>query len=115
MALAPKIFHLLSENGDIFESTSSCFEAKVFFIPFLQFINTMTIDIHTYTVEELAIWLKNRPTGASFVDVREHDELVEQGTIHGYNLNIPYFLTNTNVALFEKKFSVLDKENQVII
>jgi hypothetical protein len=73
----------------------------------------MTIEINTYTVEELANWLNNRPSGSSFVDVRELSELIEQGVIAGYDSNIPYFLTNTNVALFEKKFSALNKNSQV--
>ncbi|KAK4510148.1 uncharacterized protein ATC70_006320 [Mucor velutinosus] len=75
----------------------------------------MTIDVHSYTVDKLASWLYNKPLGASFIDVREASELEEQGTIKGYDANIPYFLTNTNPELFEKKFSIIDKDEQLVI
>ncbi|CAO0800279.1 unnamed protein product [Mucor circinelloides] len=81
----------------------------------LFFSNKMTIDVHSYTVDELASWLENKPLGASFIDVREASELEEQGIIKGYDTNIPYFLTNTNPELFEKKFSALDKDEQLVI
>lgn len=81
----------------------------------LFFSNKMTIDVHSYTVDELASWLENKPLGASFIDVREASELEEQGIIKGYDTNIPYFLTNTNPELFEKKFSALDKDEQVFV
>lgn len=81
----------------------------------LFFSNKMTIDVHSYTVDELASWLENKPLGASFIDVREASELEEQGIIKGYDTNIPYFLTNKNPELFEKKFSALDKEEQVFV
>jgi rhodanese-related sulfurtransferase len=68
--------------------------------------------INTLTVQELAVWLKDRPR-SSFIDVREQSELKEQGIIKGYDANIPYFLTNTDPALFEKQFSALDREQQV--
>ncbi|GAN11637.1 sulfurtransferase [Mucor ambiguus] len=75
----------------------------------------MTINVNSYTVDELASWLENKPVGASFIDVREASELEEQGTIKGYDANIPYFLTNTNPELFEKEFSTLDKDEQLVI
>lgn len=75
----------------------------------------MANQINTYTVDELAQWIKTRPSGTSFVDVREYNELIEQGVIHGYDQNIPYFLINTNAALFEEQFSQLDKDKQVRI
>lgn len=74
----------------------------------------MTIDIKSFTVDDLASWLENRPLGASFIDVREPSELEEQGTIKGYDDNIPYFLTNTNPELFEKQFSAINKDEQVL-
>jgi hypothetical protein len=72
----------------------------------------MANNVNTITVQELAIWLKDRPS-SSFIDVREQSELKEQGVIKGYDANIPYFLTNTDLELFEKQFSGLDKEHQV--
>lgn len=72
----------------------------------------MSSNVKTITVQELAVWLNDRPT-SSFIDVREPSELKEQGVIKGYDANIPYFLTKTDLALFEKLFSALDKEQQV--
>ncbi|CAO3610335.1 unnamed protein product [Mucor fragilis] len=86
-----------------------------YLISFLFSNNKMTVDVHSYTVDELASWLENRPLGASFIDVREASELEEQGTIKGYDANIPYFLTNTNPELFEKQFSTIDKDEQLVI
>jgi rhodanese-related sulfurtransferase len=74
----------------------------------------MTIDIKSFTIEDLASWLENRPLGASFIDVREPSELEEQGTIKGFNANIPYFLSNTNPELFEKQFLAINKDEQVL-
>lgn len=73
----------------------------------------MTIGIHSMTVEELSAWLQDKPTHATFIDVREYSELEEQGVIHGYDGNIPWFLTNTNPELFNQKFSAIDKDEQV--
>ncbi|CEP18062.1 hypothetical protein [Parasitella parasitica] len=75
----------------------------------------MTIDVQSYTVDELKSWLQHKPLNATFIDVREAYELEEQGAIKGYDANIPYFLTNTNPELFAKKFSVIDKEEQLVI
>lgn len=75
----------------------------------------MTIGIHNMTVDELAIWLQDKPTKATFIDVREYSELEEQGVISGYDGNIPWFLTNTNSELFDQKFSAIDKNEQVNI
>lgn len=74
----------------------------------------MAVDIHTMTVEELSAWLEEKDTTATFIDVREIDELEEQGVIEGYDDNIPWFLTNTNPDLFEKRFSELNKEEKVM-
>lgn len=74
----------------------------------------MTIDIKSFTVEDLASWLEKKPLEASLIDVREPSELEEQGTIKGYDANIPYFLTNTNPELFEKQFSAINKDEQVL-
>ncbi|CAO3656567.1 unnamed protein product [Mucor hiemalis] len=75
----------------------------------------MAVDIHTMTVEELSAWLDEKDTTATFIDVREIDELEEQGVIEGYDDNIPWFLTNTNPDLFEKRFSELNKEEKLVI
>lgn len=75
----------------------------------------MTIGIHSMSVEELSAWLHDKPANATLVDVREYAELEEQGVIKGYDVNIPWFLTNTNPSLFEKKFNEIDKEAQVKI
>lgn len=74
----------------------------------------MTIDYYTMTVDELSTWLVEKDTNATFIDVREVEELLEQGVIEGYDDNIPWFLTNTNPELFDKKFSELNKEEKVI-
>ncbi|KAI8642896.1 Rhodanese-like domain-containing protein [Parasitella parasitica] len=75
----------------------------------------MTIDVQSYTVDELASWLQHKPLKATFIDVREAYELEQQGTIEGYDANIPYFLANTNPELFAKKFSAINKEEQLVI
>lgn len=73
----------------------------------------MANSIHSMTVEELYTWLQDKPAHATLVDVREAEELEEQGVIKGYDENIPWFLTNTNPELFDEKFSAIDKEAQV--
>ena len=86
-----------------------------YFASSIFFSNKMTIDIKSFTIEDLASWLENRPLGASFIDVREPSELEEQGTIKGFNANIPYFLSNTNPELFEKQFLAINKDEQLVI
>jgi hypothetical protein len=84
------------------------------FIYFFKSNNKLMIEgIHSMTVDELSAWLSYKPANATMVDVREYTELVEQGVIKGYDVNIPWFLTNTNPELFEKKFGSIDKEAQV--
>lgn len=73
----------------------------------------MSTKVKSYSVQELAIWLDTRPATGLLVDVREVDELFEQGTILGYDDNIPFSLLKTNPELFESKFSVLNKHDQV--
>lgn len=73
----------------------------------------MSLNIHDMTVEELSVWLHEKPAHATFIDVREYSELEEQGVIHGYDGNIPWFLTNTDPELFDQKFSAIDKDKQV--
>ncbi|KAI9476288.1 MAG: rhodanese domain-containing protein [Benjaminiella poitrasii] len=63
----------------------------------------MSSTIYTFSVNDLADWLNHKPESASFIDVREPNELIEQGVIKGYDANIPYFLTNANPELFESR------------
>lgn len=77
-------------------------------------VSPMTVEFHTMTVEELFAWLVEKDTNATFIDVREVEELIAQGVIEGYDDNIPWFLTNTNPELFEKRFSELNREEKVI-
>lgn len=79
------------------------------------FLNKMSNAIHLMSVEELSILLQDKPVSTTFIDVREYDELKEQGAIKGYNENIPWFLTNSNPESFDKRFSGIDKEDQVNI
>ncbi|KAI8083651.1 Rhodanese-like domain-containing protein [Thamnidium elegans] len=75
----------------------------------------MSNAIHPMSVEELSILLRDKPDNITFIDVREYDELKEQGVIKGYNENIPWFLTNSNPKLFDQKFSSINKEAQLVI
>ncbi|GAA5812506.1 hypothetical protein MFLAVUS_005962 [Mucor flavus] len=75
----------------------------------------MSNAIHPMSVEELSILLQDKPANTTFIDVREYDELKEQGAIKGYNENIPWFLTNSNLESFDKRFSSIDKEAQLVI
>ena len=73
----------------------------------------MSTGVKSYSVQELAEWLQNKPVTGLLVDVREADELIEQGTIPGYDDNVPFFLSQTDPELFETRFSSMNRCHQV--
>ncbi|KAI8328617.1 putative Rhodanese domain protein [Choanephora cucurbitarum] len=75
----------------------------------------MSTGVKSYNVQELFEWLQNKPATGLLVDVREADELIEQGTIPGYDDNVPFFLSQTDPELFEMRFSSMNRCHQLVL